>query len=188
MINVNEFKPGITFMDGNDIYVVINAQHSKQGRGQANVKAKIKNLRTGATTIKTWTGGDKVSKAHIATTAMNYLYDDGQNIFLMDDETFEQVEISISKVEWEKNFLVEGMKVKIRKFNDEILDIELPANLELKVVNAPDAVKGNTANNPQKKVILETGFEVEVPMFIKENDVIIISTEEGTYKGKGKKE
>ncbi|AKF41231.1 elongation factor P [Mycoplasmopsis canis UFG4] len=187
MINVNEFKPGITFQDEGDIFVVLEAQHSKQGRGQANVKAKVKNLRTGSTTIKSYTGGDKVKPAHIDKRKMDYLYSDGENIILMDRETYEQIEIALNRVEWELNFLKEGMEVQIRKFQDEVLDIELQANVSLEVTSAPDAVKGNTTTNPQKKVIVETGFELETPMFIKEGDVIIISTETGKYVGKNNK-
>ncbi|AKA49826.1 elongation factor P [Mycoplasmopsis gallinacea] len=187
MINVNEFKPGITFQDGDDIFVVLEAQHSKQGRGQANVKAKVKNLRTGSTTIKSYTGGDKVKPAHIDKRKMNYLYNDGENIVLMDNETYEQVEIPVKNVEWELNFLKDGREVQIRKYQEEVLDIELPANVDLVVTNAPDAVKGNTTTNPQKKVIVETGFELETPMFIKEGDVILVSTETGKYVGKNNK-
>ncbi|WP_036464494.1 elongation factor P [Mycoplasmopsis sturni] len=187
MINVNEFKPGITFQDEGDIFVVLEAQHSKQGRGQANVKAKVKNLRTGSTTIKSYTGGDKVKPAHIDKRKMNYLYSDGEYIFLMDNETYEQAEIPVKNVEWELNFLKEGSEVQIRKFEEEVLDIELPINVDLKVVEAPDAVKGNTTTNPQKKVVLETGFELETPMFIKENDIIIVSSETGKYVGKSNK-
>ncbi|WP_406613677.1 elongation factor P [Mycoplasma corogypsi] len=187
MINVNEFKPGITFQDEGEIYVVLDAQHSKQGRGQANVKAKVKNLRTGSTTIKSYTGGDKVKPAMIEKKKMNYLYNDGENIILMDNETFVQIEIPLSKVEWELNFLKEGTDVQIRSFENEVLDIELSANIELKVTEAPDAVKGNTANNPQKKVVVETGYELETPMFIKEGDVILVSTETGKYVGKSNK-
>ncbi|SJZ43202.1 elongation factor P [Mycoplasmopsis verecunda] len=187
MINVNEFKPGITFEDEGEIFVVLDAQHSKQGRGQANVKAKVKNLRTGSTTIKSYTGGDKVKPAHIDKRRMNFLYSDGENIILMDNETFEQVEIPVSHVEWELNFLKEGQDVQIRKFQEEVLDVELPANVDLLVTEAPDAVKGNTTTNPQKKVVVETGFELETPMFIKEGDVISVSTETGKYVGKSNK-
>lgn len=186
MINVNTFKPGITFQENGEIFVVMEASHSKQGRGQANVKAKVKNLRNGATTIKSYTGGDKVEKAHISKKDMDYLYSDGTNIILMNPESFEQVEIPISKVKWELNFLKEGNKVMIRQFENEILDIELPTNVELEVIEAPDAVKGNTANNPQKKVKLETGFELEAPMFIKQGEIIIVSSETGKYVGRGK--
>ncbi|QKT05437.1 elongation factor P [Mycoplasma sp. OR1901] len=187
MVNVNEFKPGITFQLDGEIYIVLEAQHSKQGRGQANVKAKVKNLRSGSTTIKSFTGGDKVKKAHIDKRKMSFLYSDGENIILMDGETFEQIEISTKLVEWELNFLKEGSEVLVRKFEEEVLDIELPANIVLEVTSAPDAVKGNTTTNPQKKVIVETGFELETPMFIKEGDQIIISTETGKYAGKSNK-
>ncbi|TCG10733.1 elongation factor P [Mycoplasma marinum] len=184
MIDVNKFKPGISFQDGKEIFVVIEAQHSKQGRGQASVKAKIKNLRSGATIMKTWTGGDKVKKAHIDKRDMDYLYNDGTSAILMDRETFEQVEVSLDKIKWELNFMIEGRKVMVRAFESEILDIELPANVELKVTEAPEAVKGNTANNPQKFIKVETGFEFEAPMFIKEGQIVIVSTENGKYVGR----
>ncbi|MGL5308727.1 MAG: elongation factor P [Metamycoplasmataceae bacterium] len=187
MVSVNDFKPGITFqMDGN-LYIVIEASHSKQGRGQANVKAKVKDLRSHAIVVKSFTGGDKVKKAHIERVAMNFLYNDGNNCVLMDNETFEQIEINASKLEWELNFLIEGSEVKVRKFEDEILDLEIPLNIDLEVAEAADAVKGNTTTNPQKKVKLITGFEIEVPMFIKEGDIITVATETGKYVGKGKK-
>lgn len=187
MINVNNFKGGITFQEGNDIFIVIEAQHSKQGRGQASVKAKVKNLRTGAITIKTYTGGDKVKKAHIEKSEMNFLYNDGENIVLMDNSTYEQFNIPLSRVEWELNFLVEGAKVHIRKFENEVLDVEIPINIELKVIDAPDAVKGNTTTNPQKRIKLETNFELDAPMFIKEGEIIIVSSETGKYVGRGNK-
>ncbi|WP_027334089.1 elongation factor P [Mycoplasma elephantis] len=186
MINVNEFKPGVTFQDDNEIYVVLEAQHSKQGRGQANVKAKAKNLRTGAITIKTFTGGDRVQPARIDKKNMSYLYNDGENIVLMDEETYEQINIPVSHVEWELNFIKESSRVLVRMFESEILDIELSPNVDLVVTDAPDAVKGNTTTNPQKKVTVETGYELETPMFIKEKDVITISTVTGKYVGKAK--
>lgn len=187
MINVNNFKPGITFSQNNEIYIVMEAKHSKQGRGQANVKAKVKNLRTGSTTILSYVGGDKVEKAHIDKKYMNYLYNDGNNIILMDEETFEQIEMSMTKVEWELNFLKDGDKVMVRMYNSEILGVELPTNLEFKVTTSPEAVKGNTQSNPQKKITIETGFEMEAPMFIKESDIIVVSTETGKYVGRGQK-
>ncbi|AWX69230.1 elongation factor P [[Mycoplasma] anseris] len=186
MINVNDLKTGITFqMDGN-IYVVLDAQHSKQGRGQANVKVKTKDLRTGATTIKSFTGGEKVEKAMIDKVKMDYLYNAGETVIFMDQETFEQIEIPVSHLTWELNFLKEGQNVLVRKFQQEVLDVELPVNIALKVVESPDAVRGNTAQAAQKKVVLETGFEVETPLFIKENEEILVSTETGKYVGRAK--
>lgn len=187
MINVNTFKPGITFAVGDEIFSVMSAQHSKQGRGQANVKAKVKNLRTGAITVQSYVGGDKVAPAHIDKKDMDYLYNDGTNIILMDQSSFEQISLPLAKIKWELNFLVEGKTVLVRKYKDEILDIELPINVELKVVEAPEAIKGNTQNNPQKKIKLETGFELEAPMFIKTGESIVVSSVDGKYVGRGKK-
>ncbi|TPE57426.1 elongation factor P [[Mycoplasma] falconis] len=184
MINVNDLKPGVTFQLDGQIYVVLEAQHSKQGRGQANVKAKVKDLRTGSTTIKSFTGGDKVEKAMIDKVNMDYLYNTGEAVVLMDQETFEQIEIPVSHLEWEMNFLKEGQKVVVRKFESEVLDLELPSNVALVVTESPDAVKGNTAQAAQKKVTLETGYIVETPLFIKEGEVILISTETGKYVGR----
>lgn len=186
MINVNNFKPGITFAFENNIFLVLEAQHSKQGRGQASVKVKVKDLRTGAITVKTFTGGDKVSKAHIEKKPMKYLYNDGSNVFLMDNQTFEQLEIPLKNLEWEIKFLTEGQDVEVRMFNHEILDLELKPNVEITVLEAPEAVRGNTQNNPQKKIKLITGYEIEVPMFIKTGEKIIVSTLNGKYVGRGK--
>lgn len=184
MINVNNFKPGVTFEENGEIFSVINAQHSKQGRGQASVKAKVKNLRTGSITMKSYTGGDKVSPAHISKSPMDYLYNDGNDFIFMDSETFEQVGIPASNLSWESNFLVEGQKVNVRKYEQEILDIELPINLEVEVIEAPDAVKGNTQTKPTKKIKIGNGFELDAPMFIKEGEKIIVSTETGKYVGR----
>lgn len=184
MINVNDLKPGVTFQLEGNIYVVLEAQHSKQGRGQANVKAKVKDLRTGSTTIKSFTGGDKVEKAMIDKVGMDYLYNAGETVVLMDQETFEQIEIPVTSLSWELNFLKEGQKVIVRKFESEVLDLELPANVALQVTEAPDAVKGNTAQAAQKKATLETGFVIETPLFIKEGEVVLVSTETGKYVGR----
>lgn len=186
MINVNNFKPGITFMHEQKIFSVLEAQHSKQGRGQASVKVKVKDLRTGAITLKTFTGGDKVTKAHIEKKPMKYLYDDSNDIVLMDNETFEQITIPLKNVTWEKNFLKGGENVQVKMFNDEILGLEIPLNIELLVTNAPEAIKGNTQSNPQKMIELETGWKLEAPMFIKTGEKVIVSSETGKYVGRGK--
>ncbi|WP_373597858.1 elongation factor P [Metamycoplasma equirhinis] len=184
MINVNDLKSGTTFQLEGNIYVVLEAQHSKQGRGQANVKVKVKDLRTGSTTIKSFTGGEKVEKAMIDKVNMDYLYNAGEVVILMDQETFEQIEIPVENLKWELNFLKEGQKVLVRKFEQEVLDIELPVNVNLLVTESPDAVKGNTAQAAQKKVTVETGYIVETPLFIKEGEIISISTETGKYVGR----
>ena len=181
MINVNNFKPGMTFEIKEGIFSIISSSHSKQGRGQASVKAKIKNLRTGAVLYKTWNGGNQVAKAHISKIKMNYLYNDVNNYFFMNNSTYEQIEISQEKIKWEINFLIEGSNVLVREFNGEILDIEIPPKVSLEITTVEDAIKGNSQNNPQKIAILETGYSVHVPIFIKNNEKVIISTETGLY-------
>lgn len=184
MINVNNFKPGVTFEEDGNLFLVLEAQHSKQGRGQATVKAKVKNMRTSATVIKSYTGGTKVKLAHILKKEMNFLYSDSNFLYFMDNKTYEQISLDSNKLKEEINFLVENQKVLLRFFNNEIIDVELPGHIEMEVIEAPDAVKGNTQTNPQKRVKVSTGYELDVPMFIKEGEMIIVSTIDGKYIGR----
>ncbi|AGM24994.1 elongation factor P [Spiroplasma chrysopicola] len=184
MISVNDFRPGITFEYEGNIYVVLEAQHSKSGRGQAHVKAKVKNLRTGSTTMITFTGGDKVSKAMIDKVEMQFLYDDGSNAIFMDTATYEQLEIPSERLIWEKNFLKEGVMVSVSKFEGEVIGIVLPDKIDLQIVEAEAAIKGDTTSGAMKKAVLETGWELLVPLFIKENEIITVSTADGKYSGR----
>lgn len=180
-MNVNDFKPGITFEYEGAIYAVLSSQHSKQARSGPTVKAKIKNLRTGAITVRTFTGGEKVAKAHIDKQIMTYLYSDEEFIHLLNEVTYEQVEVQRERIQWELNFLKEGSKLQLRTFKTEVLDVELPLTVELAVTHAPDAVRGNTSQTPTKKIILETGYELDAPIFISEGDIITVNTAEGYY-------
>ncbi|AHF57803.1 elongation factor P [Spiroplasma eriocheiris] len=184
MINVNDFKPGVTFQYEGNIYVVIEAQHSKSGRGQAHVKTKAKNLRTGATTSITFTGGDKVEKAMIDKVEMQYLYDDGVNLVFMDSQTYDQVEIPSERLTWEKNFFKEGVTASVTKYEGEVLGVILPDKIDLQVIEAEAAVKGDTSSGAMKKAIVETGWELQVPLFIKEGEIISINTSDGKYAGR----
>lgn len=184
VINVNEFKPGLTFLENSDPYIVIESSHSKSGRGQAHVKVKCKNLFTGTVNTLTFTGGTKVDKAFVERRGMQYLYIEGKNATFMDNETFNQIEIPVPKLENELKYIIEGADVIIMTFKTKILGIEVPKNVELEVSEAADAVKGDTVNNATKKVLLETGIEIDVPQFIKTGQKIIINTITGKYVGK----
>ncbi len=184
MISVNDFRPGLMFRYQGNIYVVIEAQHSKSGRGQAHVKTKVKNLRSNATTNITFTGGDKVEKAIIDKVEMQYLYDDGTNIIFMDTQNYEQLEIPSTYLVWEKKFLKEGVMASVTKYDDEVLEIILPDKVDLTVTEAESAVKGDTSSGAMKKAVLETGWELRVPLFIKEGEVITVSTGDGKYSGR----
>ena len=181
MINVNEFKPGITFEDQGNIYIVIESSHSKQGRGQANVKVKAKNLRSSATTILNYTGGVKVNPARIESPKMQYLYNDGESFIFMDQSSYEQVSISNSKMIWEKNFLVEEQILSVIKYEGEILGVNLPIKINLKIAETSPAVSGDTVGKATKDAYLETGYKIQVPLFISQDEVVIINTVDGKY-------
>lgn len=180
-LNVNDFKPGITFEYEGEIFAVLAAQHSKQARSSAIVKTKIKNLRSGAITVKTFGGGEKVTKAHIDKQIMTFLYQDDELVFLLNELNYEQVEVPKEKMKWELNFLKENSKLQLRTFKGEVLGVELPSSVELRVIEAPEAVRGNTSQTPTKTVKVETGYELEAPIFVNEGDIITIDTIEGKY-------
>lgn len=181
MINVNDFKPGISFAFNNNIYLVLEALHSKSGRGQAHVKTKVKNLRTQATTTITFTGGEKVSRAHLEKRKMQYLYREDNNFIFMDKDNFEQISINVDKLKWEANFLTDGLIVQVINYNGEILGVIMPDKVNLKIIETELAIKGNSVNAATKKAKLETGWEVQVPLFINNDEIIIVSTSDGKY-------
>lgn len=183
-INVNEFKPGITFIRDDEVQLVLESSHSKSGRGQAHVKVKTRNLFTGATTSFTYTGGEKVDKAYVSKVTMQYLYVDGGNGIFMDNDTFEQIEISLDKLTEELKYIVEGSEVMVMSYESKVLGVEIPKNVELEVTETADAVKGDTVTNATKKATLETGLEIDVPQFIGLGQRIVVNTTTGKYGGK----
>jgi elongation factor P len=183
-MQVNDLRPGTTFLYEGNIFVVIEQSFSKTGRQQGKVTVKVKNLRTGSRTEITFTGGDKVDKAMIERKDMQYLYNDGVDAYLMDVETYDQVQIPMSNLEWEKNFLTDGLMIKMTEYDGEILGVALPDKVELKIVEAEAAVKGDTTSGAQKRAILETGWEIQVPLFVNEGTKVIVSTVDGKYSSR----
>jgi len=181
MINVNDFKTGVTIEFDNNIYQVIEFQHVKPGKGSAFVRSKLRNLRTGATIDYTFNAGIKVSKAHIEKKKMQYLYSVGNAFIFMDLNTYDQIELNKSKIENETKFLKENMEVDIVYYNGEMLGIYLPDKVELKVIKTSPGVRGDTATNALKEAIVETNYKLNVPLFINEEDIIVISTYDGKY-------
>lgn len=181
MITSNEFKTGMAIEYEGNIYTVVEFQHVKPGKGQAFVRTKLRNLRTGTITDFAFAAGEKMIKAEIEKKKMQYLYNETTSYAFMDMETYEQIDIPSERLEWEKNFLVEGMPVIIVDYQGEILGIQLLEKVAIKVVQADPAVLGNTAANATKSAVLETGWRLQVPMFIKENDSVIVNTATGKY-------
>ncbi len=181
MIDVNDLRKGVTFeLDGN-LFKVIEYAHHKPGRGNATIRIKARNLRSGATLEKTFISGSQVQDARLDFHNVQYLYNDGDNYYFMDQETFEQPGIAKGVLGDSVSFLQEGMECKLTFYNGEALDIEMPTSVDLKVVHAEMAVRGDTATGVTKKVRVETGVEVQVPNFVKEGDTIRVDTRTGEY-------
>ncbi len=181
MINTNDLKNGITIEYEGNIYVVLNTEHVKPGKGAAIVKAKLKNLRSGAIFEQTFNAGVKVATARIEKQLMQYLYNMSDVYYFMNMETYEQLELSKEIVGDGAKFLKENLEVYITMYDGEVLGIDLPDKVELVVTHTEPAVKGNTTNNALKDAEVETGMKVRVPLFIEEGETIIISTSDGKY-------
>ncbi len=181
MINVNDFKTGVTINYDGNLYQVLEFQHVKPGKGAAIVKAKLKNLRTGSIAEYSFNAGIKIPTAHVSKITMQYLYNTGDSYSFMNMETYEQVDIDKSQIKDEVKYLKEGLEVVLIFFENEMLGIELPEKIDYKITNTEPAIKGNTATNATKDAIIETGMLVKVPLFIGEGEEIIVSTKDGKY-------
>lgn len=181
MISTNDFQTGLTIEVDGEVYTVIEFQHVKPGKGAAFVRSKLRNLRTGSTTEKTFRAGEKVSKAIIEKREMEYLYSTGEEYYFMDTENFDQIALPPEKLEDKLNYLKENMRLHLLFFKEEIIGIEIPPSVELSVVETDPAFKGDTASGGSKPAKLETGLVVQVPFFISEGDVIRVDTRSGEY-------
>src|SRR5690554_4421358 len=181
MISTSDFKTGLTIAFDGEIYVILDFLHSKTARSGALVNTRLRNLRTGAIFENTFKSGEKVERAQIDKITMQYLYASGETHVFMNLETYEQIEIHQSRLEYELNFLFEGLNVEIQFYGDEILGVSLPEKIVLEVVETVPGVKGDTKSNAMKDAWLPSGYLVKVPLFVNKGDKIIVSTIDGTY-------
>lgn len=181
MINVNDFKTGVTISYDGNLYQVLEFQHVKPGKGAAIVKTKLKNLRTGSIVEQTFNSGIKVETARVEKRKMQFLYSTGNTYSFMNMETYEQVELDKSQIESEAKFLKEGLEVLIFFYENEMLGIELPEKITYTITKTEPAIKGNTATNATKDAEIETGMNIRVPLFIDEGEEVIVSTKDGKY-------
>lgn len=180
MIDAKDLRAGNAFEYKNNLYQVIENSFNKTAMREGIVKCRVKNLRTGSITVEVLTGM-KLEIAMLVNTKMNYSYSDGSNFVFVDNDTWDQIEIPASRLEWEKNFMVEGSEVTVLRNDSEILGISLPDQVSLKIKEAEEAVQGNSVNSAQKKAWLDTGWEIQVPQFIKTNELVLIETKTGKY-------
>ena len=184
MMIVNDLKPGISILYEDNIYTVLDIQHNKTAMRQMIIKIKVKNLRSGAIVELSFTGGDKIEQAHIDKNEMQYLYDAGDGLVFMNTSTYDQIEIPKSRLQWELRFLKANDNVNITMYEGEILGIILADKVALKVVECEPAVKGDTATSASKNAILETGLEIKVPLFIEQDEIVLVSTADGKYSSR----
>ena len=181
MISANDFRKGLTFEIDGVPYVILDFQHVKPGKGAAFVRTKYRNIITGAIREEAFNPGDRFHPAHIERKNMQYLYNDGEFYYFMDNETYEQIPLTFEQVEEASKYLRENDSVDIRFYKGRVIDVEAPNFVELLIVEAEPGVRGDTASNITKKAVLETGAEVNVPLFINVGDTIKIDTRTGEY-------
>jgi len=181
MIDVNELRKGVTFTMDGELYKVIDYQHHKPGRGKAVIRTKLPNLRTGSTTDKNFTSGDRVQDIRLDHQTVQYLYSDGDFYYFMDVETYEQFPLPDAVLEDAKPYLVENTEIELSSYEGERLDVDLPITVDLEVVEAPPGFAGDTAQGATKDVTLVTGLVLQVPLFIVEGDVLRVDTRTARY-------
>jgi len=181
MITANDLRRGTTFeMDG-ELYKVVEYQHSFIGRGSANVRVKMRNLRTGAITDRTFSPEDRINDVRLELREVQYLYNDGTLYYFMDTETYEQPALPAEILGDAVDYLTENMTLQISTYEGEPIDIVLPITVDLRVIEAPPGFAGDTATAATKQVTLETGLKVTVPLFVEEGDIIRVDTRTGEY-------
>lgn len=184
MISVGDLRPGMTFQYDGNLYVVLEYSHNKTARAAANIRVKMKNMRTGSTTEVTFGNNEKVARAHIEKRKMQYLYDNGGMLVFMDNETYDQIEIPEENLEWEINFMKPSDEVEVTSFEGEVLGVSLPVNVPFQIIETEPAVKGDTATGATKFATIETGFQIKVPLFISEGEIVVVNTVDGKYQGR----
>ena len=181
MISVNDFRTGLTIIVEGNLFRVLEFQHVKPGKGAAFVRSKLRNLRNGNVTEKTFRAGEKVEKAQIDNRKMQYLYAQGDEHVFMDMESYDQTTLTSAQIEYELKFLLENMEVHIQTYQGEMLGVELPNTVVLEVAETEPGIKGDTASGGTKPAKMETGLMVNVPFFVNAGDKLIINTTDSSY-------
>lgn len=181
MISAGDIRKGTTFEEDGQVFTVIEFLHVKPGKGAAFVRTKLRNVIQGSVVEKTYNPTTKLQEAVIERKEMQYLYNDGELYYFMDQETYEQIPLNFEMVEDAIKFLKENMFAVIKFFNGDAFSVEAPNFVELQITETEPGVKGNTATNVTKPCTLETGAIIQIPMFVNEGDVIRVDTRTGEY-------
>jgi elongation factor P len=181
MIGVQDLRKGVTYIEDNDLWRVLEYEHVKSGRGNATIRVKVRNVRSGSTQSKTYPSGGRVQDIRLDHADVQYLYNDGDLYYFMDLETHEQPVLTAALLDDAINFLVDGMVLALESYEGESISIELPTTVDLEVIETDPGFAGDTATNATKAAIVSTGFQAQVPLFVSVGDTIRIDTRSGAY-------
>jgi elongation factor P len=184
MISSNDFRTGVSIELDGSVWRVVEFLHVKPGKGSAFVRTKLKNVQTGNTVEKTFRAGETVPQANLEKKVMQHTYRDGEDLVFMDMETYEEVRMTEKQVGDRVKYLKEEMEVNVIRWNEQILEVELPNSVVLEVTETDPGVKGDTATGGTKPAIVETGAQVMVPLFISIGERIKVDTRNDSYLGR----
>jgi elongation factor P len=184
MISSNDFRPGVSIELDGSVWKVVEFLHVKPGKGSAFVRTKLKNVRTGNTVERTFRAGETVPQATIEKSVMQHTYKEGDEYVFMDMESFEEGRLNAAQIGGPVKYLKEGMEVSVVRWNNQVLEVELPNSVVLEVTETDPGVKGDTATGGTKPAIVETGAQVMVPLFISIGEKIKIDTRDDKYLGR----
>lgn len=183
MLSVTDLKSGVIFEDEGNIFQVLSYEHIKMGRGSANIKVRVKNVRSGATVEKSFINGARVTPVRVLKKDLQFLYKDDDTLHFMEPTTFEQLDIPTKKFEGAE-YLKEGGSFSVSFLEDEPLSLNLPPKMDLKVAETGPSLRGNSATNIYKDAILENGLKTKVPLFVDAGDTVRVDTRSGAYSEK----
>jgi elongation factor P len=186
MASTNDLKNGMVLNIEGQLWAVVEFQHVKPGKGPAFVRTKLKNVESNKTVDKTFNAGTKVETATVDRRSMSYLYNDGSSYVFMDVQSYEQIEISPEIVGGNANFLLENQEVVVATNDGRVLFIELPASVELLITFTEPGLAGDSATGRTKPATLETGHEIQVPLFINQGEKVKVDTRDSSYMGRVK--
>ena len=181
MIGSGNLRKGVTIELDGELYQVLDYQHIKIGRGSAQIRLRLRDVRGGHTIERTFQAGEKFTRAHLDYRNVQYLYNDGDLYYFMDEDNFEQFPLNLSQLGDDINYMKEGMSLQVSNYKGELVGVELPITVELEVVDTEPGFKGDTATAGNKPARLETGITIQVPLFVNTGDVIKIDTRNAGY-------
>jgi elongation factor P len=181
MIGTGDIKKGLTIALNGTLYTIVDWQHIKSGRGSAQIKLKLRDLRGGHTIEHTCQSGEKFERATLDRHTVQFLYNDGDLYYFMDSKTFEQTPLNKNQLGNAVDYLKENLILDTLNYNDEVVSVELPNSIELKVIQTDPGFRGDTATNVNKPGKLETGITIPIPLFVNQGDIIRVDTRTGQY-------